>query len=188
MEPEKKPLNDSIKLAIRDEVEKRFDAPTAAFIKLVEEEVEKRVKRQEKFYGRFIFLCLVLTGAFGYALWKDEIPNAVQKALVSEGALAAQQQITNILSDVQLKNSKLNQQFDIAKLQADDFSTNLNGLLASSKLTADTIESNLNDLPNSVNTNLFVPIRSRLMQLKRQDNVLLMNDIANLFMPKPFQT
>ena len=61
-ESENPKLDDSIKLAIRDEVERRFEHPPDAFSKRVEDEVKRRVADKEKWYRAYaIIASLALT-------------------------------------------------------------------------------------------------------------------------------
>jgi glycyl-tRNA synthetase (class II) len=55
---EKKSLDDSLKLAIREEIEK---------------EVEKRIQKQEGFYWKFLALFGGFVAVFAYALWHVQL-------------------------------------------------------------------------------------------------------------------
>jgi len=141
-------ISDSIKLAIRDEVERRFDAPTASFVKLVEDEVRQRIRRQEWFY--WLILVVSALGVYWYArtFWNTEIsdiPKIVHQQLETEGSLAAQNEITNILLNVEQKNSKLNEIFASAQAHASDMQNSLNAILLV-KAAADSVSNNLSEL------------------------------------------
>jgi hypothetical protein len=178
------PTDDSVRLEIRDEVDKRFDNPPASFIRLVEDEVQRRIKRQEWFYARIIGLFFIAVAAFVFTFWHielSEIPKAVQHSLESEGALAAQKQITNILAVVTDESVKLSQAGAYIRSQQADFVTNLESLKASSQYAANVLQSNLNEIPNSLDTNLLVPLRNRFAELKGQENILTINDLHDIF-------
>lgn len=90
------PSPEKIQLNIRDEVEARFEHPPKAFADLVEAEVEKRVKKVERFY----VIIFVIVGLFAIFWWKktlNEIPQSVQEQLRQDSSIEAKKQISEIL-------------------------------------------------------------------------------------------
>ena len=94
--PEKKALDDSLKLAIREEIEK---------------EVEKRIQRQEGFYWKFLGLFGGFVAVFAYALWHvqvSELPGVVQKELATQAVTQAKDRIMEIKASAEAVNQNLN--------------------------------------------------------------------------------
>jgi hypothetical protein len=93
---EKKSLDDSLKLAIREEIEK---------------EVEKRIQKQEGFYWKFLALFGGFVAVFAYALWHvqlNELPGVVQKELATQEVTKAKDRIMEIKSSVETANQNVN--------------------------------------------------------------------------------
>jgi hypothetical protein len=136
---EKKALDDSLKLAIREEVEN---------------EVQKRIKRQEWFYWSFLGLFVVFAGAFAYALWHvqlSELPKVVQQQLAEDEVIKAKDRIMEIKSSAETINQNLN-----------DTSATVSNILTSI----------------SANQQTFT---NRLNEIKQQDNVVLTGDLWKFF-------
>jgi hypothetical protein len=178
------PCSTEIRLAIREEVERRFDSPPASFVKQLEEEVHKRISRQERFYWAFIGLTVIFAAAYTVSFWHAEmsqIPDVISKQLQTAGAVSAQKEILNALTNAQGMNSRLNNIFDSTKLHAEDVTRSLTNLVSPVQSTADRVNADLAAIPSTLNTNLVVPLGNRLEQLKRQDNILLVDDLPKLF-------
>ena len=137
--PEKKALDDSLKLLIREEIEN---------------EVEKRIQKQEGFYWKFLTLFGGFVAVFAYALWHvqlSELPGVVQKELATEAVMQAKDKIMEIKSSAEAVNQNLN-----------DTSAAVSNILVSV----------------SANQQAFT---NRLNEIKQQDNVVLSDDISKLF-------
>lgn len=166
---EKKSLDDSIKLAI---------------LETVEAEVQKRIKRQEWYYWIIIAVFAGVAAAFALTFWHhalNEIPDAVKNQLATEGALSAQKELTDILTNAQQTSSGLNVAFNSTKAHADEVNKKLNDFVTTVQTTADTVNSSLSQIPSSIDTNVIVPLGNRLEKLKQQDNILLVDDLPKLF-------
>lgn len=164
--PPEKTLEDSISLAILEKVEA---------------EVEKRIRKQEKWYWIIILVIVTAIAAFVITFWKVTIPEAVDKALTSTSALSTQDKLTNILSSALETGAKISVAFNSVKAQADDANRNLNQFIVSAKTTAEEVKSNLTAIPILIDTNIYTPLGARLEQLKQQDNILLVDDLPKMF-------
>jgi hypothetical protein len=136
---EKKALDDSLKLFIREEIEN---------------EVEKRIQKQEGFYWKFLALFGGFVAVFAYALWHvqlNELPGVVQKELATQAVIQAKDKIMEIKSSVETENQNVN-------------------------ATASTVSNILNSLTD--NQQAFT---NRLNEIKQQDNVVLADDLQKLF-------
>jgi len=94
--PEKKTLDDSFKLLVREEVEK---------------EVEKRIARQEWFYWKFLGGFVIAAGLIAFAFWQVEIskiPAEVEKQLAEKEVINAKDRIMEIKSSVENANQSVN--------------------------------------------------------------------------------
>ena len=94
--PEKKSLDDSLKLLVREEIEK---------------EVEKRIQKQEGFYWKFLALFGGFVAVFAFALWHvqlNELPGVVQKELATQEVTKAKDRIMEIKSSVETANQNVN--------------------------------------------------------------------------------
>jgi hypothetical protein len=137
--PEKKALDDSLKLLIREEIEN---------------EVEKRIQKQEGFYWKFLALFGGFVAVFAYALWHvqlSELPGVVQKELATEAVIQAKDRIMEIKSSAEAVNQNLN-----------DSAATVSNILESV----------------SANQQAFT---NRLNEIKQQDNVVLDGDLSKLF-------
>ncbi len=137
--PEKKSLDDSLKLAIREEIEK---------------EVEKRIARQEGFYWKFLALFGGFVAVFAFALWHvqlNELPGVVQKELATQAVTQAKDKIMEIKSSVEAANQNVNAE-------------------------AAAVSNVLNSVAD--NQQAFT---NRLNEIRQQDNIVLVDDLAKLF-------
>lgn len=136
---EKKVLDDSLKLVIREEIEN---------------EVEKRIRKQEGFYWKFLALFGGFVAVFAFALWHvqlSELPGVVQKELATQAVTQAKDKIMEIKSSAEAVNQNLN-----------DTSAAVSNIVA------------------SVNANQQA-FTNRLKEIKQQDNVVLADDLPKLF-------
>jgi hypothetical protein len=183
-DPPKETLDDTLKLLIREEIERRFDAPTASLIKFIEDEVRQRIRRQEWFYW-LILATVILFSSIGVSLfWNKEfkeIPAEVNRQLALAGLEESRKELTNYVANAQFADAKIKNFLVAAQVHADDVQTNLESLLGSAKLNAENINSNLLQIPSSVRTNIYIPFASRLEHLKSQDNILLVDDFSKMF-------
>lgn len=176
--------DDSIKLLIREEVERRLDSPTASLVKFIEDEVRARIRRQEWYYWGILVVIAVLSSFAFVAFWKTElkeIPAEVNKQLASAGFEESQRELTNYVANARISDLRINNLLIATKVLADDVNTNIENLLVVTKSNAETINSNLSQIPSSISTNVYVPFANRLEQLKNQDNILLADDLPKLF-------
>ena len=104
-------LNDSTKLAIREEVERRLDSPTASFTERIEAEVEKRVEQRVKNYRMLGGVVVVLIGAFVVILWNvslSTVRKTVADQLSENEVIKAKDRILTIQSIAEGVNQNLN--------------------------------------------------------------------------------
>ena len=157
------------------------DSISLAILEKVEAEVEKRIRKQEKWYWIIILVIVTAITAFVITFWKVTIPDAVDKALTSASALSTQGKLTNILSSAQETSAKISVAFNSVKAQADDANRSLGEFVGSTKAIAEEVKSNLTLIPTLIDTNIYTPLGARLEQLKQQDNIVLIDDIQKLF-------
>ncbi len=103
-ESENPKLDDSIKLAIRDEVERRFEHPPDAFSKRVEDEVKRRVADKEKWYRAYaIIASLALTSILfvWYHATLATVGEKVVEQLAEKRVTEARDRIMKLDTDVQ---------------------------------------------------------------------------------------
>jgi hypothetical protein len=136
-------LHDKTKLAIRDEVERRFELPPAKLLKIIEEEVEIRVERRVKYYRTMLFIFGAFFSIVAAVFWErseDNISKRIETELSAEPIIQAKRMIIAASNDV----------FN----------------------TAQTV------FATGADAEVF---KSRLAAISQQDNVLLADDFASLY-------
>jgi hypothetical protein len=96
-------MDDSEKLAIREEVEQRFGNPQKTFTDLIESEVEKRINWRIKHYSWMILvIAAIITTFAGILGWqiKSNMDSYIDKQLSEKGIDAAMEQATNGASKI----------------------------------------------------------------------------------------
>ena len=121
-------VSDSVKLAIRDEVELRLDHPSARLAKFIDEEVEKRVALRVKQYWTLATLAAILITGFATLLWRQTIAQTIitardeaTKQLAQAETIKAKQQIFALEADIEQKSQRINALAENAKQAEADF-------------------------------------------------------------------
>jgi hypothetical protein len=159
--PEEKALDDSLKLAIREEIER---------------EVEKRIQRQEGFYWKFLALFGGFVAVFAYALWHvqvSELPGVVQKELATQAVTQAKDRIMEIKASAEAVNQNLNV-----------VSATVSNVLASVNVNQQTFTNRLNEIKQQDNVVLMGDL-SKLFVIQTVTNLTDWNKIILDYEPIP---
>lgn len=188
------------RLKIWEEVERRFEHPPSSFTDRIENEVDRRLKRQLR---QYYLAATVLVGLIGWIL------HEFHKTTVSAAFLAARDTTASMLaSNEAVKNA---QQISLMRTQAQSHSDQIPNLMESAqadyKIFADRLaqikqqdneatknaqtiallraqaqlhSDRISNLTESVQADYTV-LTDRFAQIKQQDNVILIDDLSKLF-------
>ena len=121
-------LNDTLRLAIREEVERRFEHPPDAFGKRIDNAAENSVETRVKHYKAIaIIAAMLLTGFLG-VFWNRGMHAArqeVAKQLATEEIVKAKDRIAKMELEIAEKNQRIMTVSQQVEAQAKDFMARL---------------------------------------------------------------
>ncbi len=204
MADEQKPnLSEPTKTEIWREVEHRFKNPPADFVKLIEDEVEKRVVHRVKMYKLVAWIIVLSLIGFARLFWNaslSEVKTAVDNQLTNSVAIEAKNRLIAITTDAEHQNLILSNTTETLKSQQAVLQGNELALALEQKKAwqqaldnvraweddrskLDRVEADaqlVSNLTQSVVEDQK-SVSNRLAQLNQQDNVVLSEDLPKLF-------
>lgn len=157
--------HEAMETSIRREMESRLSNPPKSLVDLIEGEVQKRIKRQEWFYGILFAGFVTSVLVIGVVWWHsqvNDIPQAIQKELAEQGVTETKRQIAAILEFSIAASNELSNAKTTANLRAQDMASELNRDV---KMSHD----------------LAGVFTNRLNEIRKQDNVILDSDFEKYF-------